>query len=270
MLKLLKYELKLTSKFMLSLAGAVLIASLMFNLGLKNTLEHLVDTMNPNSAPFTSQLKITPLVFAGIIMFGAGISFFFYLAGRLKRELFEEDGYLTFSLPLTGYQVLGAKSLAAVLWGILQLGVVALSTYLFHRFFIWDIFRDWWTTGLQYAFTKEGLLFIGFLIVETLMGIMVVYLSILLSKVFFRPERGRWIWFLLAMVIAFANSQILKLALEILARPAQEADFALAHTLSYPLYTLNQNGLLTLGLLAVLSIVYFVVNGYLLDKRVEL
>lgn len=270
MLKLLKYELRSTSKFMFSLAGAVLFASVLFNLGLKNTLTKAVSQLEAGGGSFTSQLQLTPLLFAMIIMFGAGISFFFYLAGRLKHELFEEDGYLTFSLPLTGYEILGAKTLAAVIWGILQLTVVTLSTFLFHRFFMWEFFETAWSYNLKYAFSTEGALLLGFLVFETLLGIMVVYFAILLSKVLFRPERGRWIWFLLAMIVAFANSQLVQAVLKLFIKADQHSGFELPNLISFPLYVLDQKGLITLGLILLMSIVYFVVNGYLLDKRVEL
>ena len=268
MLKLLKHELKSTFKFMLSLSAAVLLASVMFNYTIKNSVVKAYH--NPSSSPvLLDNLHMLPLSFAMVIVFGASISFFFYLAGRLKRNLYEDEAYLTFSLPVTGYQVMGVKSISAILWGTLQLLLVALSAFIFHRIFLWDVFAGTWKEFMNFWMSSQGLYYFAYLVFSTIMSVMLLYLSILLSKVLFRAERGRWIWFLLFMVVAFFNNELLKL-LSHLVVGSTHADGLLWGMVPHLFYVIGQRSAWDLLLPLLMSGVLFAANGYLLDKRVEL
>lgn len=269
MIKLLKYEMKSTSKFMLSLAAAVLFASLMFNWSVKSSIVQVYN--NPESSPIMStNLHFLPISFAVIIAFGASISFFFYLAGRLNRELYDDERYLTFSLPLTDYQILGAKSISAILWGAFQLISVALSTFIFHRLFMWDIFASGWKEFMGFWTSSEGLYSLSYLALTILLGIMLVYFSILLSKVFFRPERGRWIWFLVLMVVLFINNQFLVTLSKLFVKPLVVDGMIWEGIGPHLFYAMSQRTMLHQFLVLTFALIFFVVNGYLLDKKVEL
>lgn len=111
MIKYMKYEIKGTYKFILGLILTVLIASTGLQLYVRNSLSNIY---NSNIDPFRmSNLLVVVLV---LVIFGAFITTLFYIIGSFRKELYEDRGYLTFSLPLTGKQILGSKLIIALMW----------------------------------------------------------------------------------------------------------------------------------------------------------
>lgn len=71
---------------------------------------------------------LTALIVAGssLLMFGTIIAYYLRLANILKTDIYQNRGYITFSLPRSGYQIIGAKLIVAVLWSFILPIVVVL------------------------------------------------------------------------------------------------------------------------------------------------
>lgn len=135
---------------------------------------------------------------------------------------------------------------------------------------MWDIFASGWKEFMEFWTSSEGLYSLSYLAVTILLGIMLVYFSILLSKVFFRPERGRWIWFLVLMVVLFINNQFLVTLSKLFVKPLVVDGMIWEGIGPHLFYAMNQRTFLHHLLVLSFALIYFVVNGYLLDKKVEL
>ena len=94
----IKYEIKGGYKFILGIIAVLIIAStiVMFN------VRDMTGSMGNNFT--TIFLRLVPM----FIIFGAYLTAFFYIIGSFRKELYEDRGFLTFSLPLSGMQILGS------------------------------------------------------------------------------------------------------------------------------------------------------------------
>ena len=70
-----------------------------------------------------------------LLLFGTALVTFLYIVGSFRKELYEDTGYLTFTLPLTGYQITASKLLVALLWFfVLGVAVTAINLVLILAF----------------------------------------------------------------------------------------------------------------------------------------
>ena len=107
MRKYMKYELKGTYRFMLAIILVVLVATS----GIQIYTSNMLDQPSAPGGIFMALM--------GFAVFGAFIASIFYLIGNFRKELYEDRGYLTFTLPLSGNQILGAKTIIALMWSAL-------------------------------------------------------------------------------------------------------------------------------------------------------
>lgn len=115
MFKFTKYEFLGTYKFLMGAIGLTLVASTAIQVFFKNQL----DFTNNFSGSF-EMLKIMPFVMlaATFTFIGAFIAVAVYMISSFRKELYEDRGYLTFALPMTGSQLLASKLIVA-LFGVL-------------------------------------------------------------------------------------------------------------------------------------------------------
>jgi hypothetical protein len=135
--KLLKYELKGTYKF---ITAALVLVSLV-------------------NIVLLSKLGVWSSDNIGIFMvladFAAVISILVYLINAFKKELYEERGYLTLTLPLSGNKIVGVKLISSFIWFILSGIVVSIFFYLLLKhqldmegMVLWDLVQF---THIKYA-----------------------------------------------------------------------------------------------------------------------
>ena len=112
MKKYMKYEIKGSYKFILGIIAILIIASTIIQWNIKVGMDKAL-TFGDG----------TPTSLAGIMMglsvlviFGAFLVAAFHIIGSFRKELYEDRGYLTFTLPLSGYQIVGSKLIVAILW----------------------------------------------------------------------------------------------------------------------------------------------------------
>lgn len=187
MTKYIKYEIKGTYKVILGIIAVVLIISTV-----------LYNHMDKGKTSF----MLGPFM----LMFGAFLVTFLYIVNSFKKELYEDRGYLTFTLPLTGKQIVGAKMIVALMWFIL-LGIIG-TLYIF--FMIMKMTKPGVVLG-EVVMEFSSLNSIGFLreiliifisnFIIWIMTLTLVYFSMTLSRVTFRSRKIGGMWFIIFLVL---------------------------------------------------------------------
>ncbi|WFA09071.1 hypothetical protein [Tissierella sp. Yu-01] len=198
MLKYMKYELKGTYKFMLAIILTVLGASTGLQIYAKN-LFMSESSIQPNA------ISVLFITIMGFLIFGAFITALFYIIGSFRKELYEDRGYLTFSLPLTGNQILGSKTLIALMWAALLILFSLLYNFVLamvlHGGIVFDelidSFRFLFSLGVNDIIITIFLAFI-FSGISTLL---LIYFSIALSRVTIRNKKVGGMWFIIFLIL---------------------------------------------------------------------
>ena len=127
MRKYMKYEIKGSYKIILGIIAMVLIASTIIQVNISGQIK--LDSAD--SANTINGFGTFMLVVSISVIFGAFLTAFFQIIGSFRKELYEDRGYLTFTLPLTGNEILGAKLLVAITWFlVLGISIVAYNLLL--------------------------------------------------------------------------------------------------------------------------------------------
>lgn len=197
MLKFMKYEIKGTYKFILTLILAVLGASTGLQLSALNQ-------MKGKEIAFPTFLPIILV----LVIFGAFVSAFFYIVSSFRKELYEDRGYLTFSLPLTGKQILGTKLCIALLWS----AILGLSVVIYNLILGSILFGTEWVEGFKlissYISVNLVLTIILSGILSGIITLLLIYFSIALSKVSIKNKKIGGLWFILFLILNAVISYI--------------------------------------------------------------
>ncbi|GFN36535.1 hypothetical protein [Tepidimicrobium xylanilyticum] len=189
--KLMKYEIKGSYKFILGVLALVLILT-------TGIYAYIVN--NKGGSPAGA-------LFVGLsvlIIFGSLLTTFLYIVSSFRKELYEDRGYLTFTLPLTGNQVLGAKLIVALMWfTILAIVIVVyhlimLSIFAPTEFSISQLFSRATSAALPY---KEIITTIILGFINGTLTLILIYFSMALSRVTFRNKKIGGFWFVVFLVL---------------------------------------------------------------------
>lgn len=277
MRKFIKYEIKGNYKFILGILAIVIIASSIIQGAILNEVNRLDESSS-----------ISPFLFiiAILVIFGAFLVAFIHIVGSFKKELYEDRGYLTFTLPLTGNQILGAKLIVAFIWYI----VLGLVTVLYNLSLATILFKIDWGEFLQlsHQLNMEGYLtlvskIIGISIIGGIISIIftltMIYFSMALGKVSFRNTKIGGLWFIIFLIAyslvnlligKIANAIPLYLNLDTLRLSNMEMRMPMV--MSHDgIYGAIANLNITILILTVLaSAVAFISTSYLIEKRIDL
>lgn len=181
--KYIKYEIKGSYRFILGVLALVLL--------LTTGIFAYATNIKEGYALGGVFIGLSTLVILGTL-FGT----FLYIVGSFRKELYEDRGYLTFTLPLTGNQILGGKLIVATIWFVL-LGAVLLG----YNFLLAMGFTPLKTDILKIIpmITTNSKLAIGF-IISLILGIntlILIYFSMALGRVTFKNKKIGGFWFLI-------------------------------------------------------------------------
>lgn len=275
--KLIKYEMKGISKFLLGVLLVLVIASSLLQYNIFRITD-ANDGFIINSMSTTFIVVISMLVISG-----ASLVSFFYIVNSFKDELSEDRGYLTFTLPLSGSEIVGAKLIAAGIWSlILIFGLVVyniLLSYLLLSLTDIDIWAE--LSMIFYGFNLQTvgnllLLMFNFLI-QGALTLLLVYFSMSLRRISFGGKRMDGLWFIIFLILTGLTNYI-----------------SLKLTMAYPyIYEMATNqirllgdweimnmndpnsfsyGIMIMSLLSniVFSILAFFATSYLIDEKIDI
>ena len=174
---LVRYEFKNVNKWYLALYGAVLALSVI--IGLQASAIKMLSSQDQESI----MLVFQAFIFGGLII-TMSISTLILIIRRFKGSVYERQGYLTLTLPVSEHQIILAKLLGAFLWSLLSTAVFILSIYIFLVTVDPQIIDAY---VIRYFFghylDSIGLSLISY-IFSTVAGILCIYLSISIGQLF--------------------------------------------------------------------------------------
>ena len=174
---LVRYEFKNVNKWYLALYGAVLALSVI--IGLQANALEMLSSQDQESI----MLVFQAFIFGGLII-TMSISTLILIIRRFKGSVYERQGYLTLTLPVSEHQIILAKLLGAFLWSLLSTVVFILSIYIFLVTVdpqIIDVYMIRYFFG--HYLDSIGLSLISY-IFSTVAGILCIYLSISIGQLF--------------------------------------------------------------------------------------
>lgn len=203
MKKFIKYEIKGTYKFILGILLIIILASSMIQYNIFNEIK----SFEYNQIDESMNLLRFMFVLSIFVIFGAFITAFFYIVGSFRKELYEDRGYLTFTLPLSGNQVLGGKLLVALMWNTL----LGISTVLYNIILAMILFKGDLKVIFEELLTVVdiGLVTTGITgVLSAILTLILIYFSISLSKVSIRNKKIGGMWFIIFLIISGVTSYI--------------------------------------------------------------
>ena len=174
---LVRYEFKNVNKWYLALYAAVLALSV--PLGMQGHYYYYISFKD--SQPFL--FIFLALVFGGLII-TLGISTLFLIIKRFKGSVYDRQGYLTLTLPVSEHLIITAKLVGAFIWSIISTAVLVLCIYIILLSTNSDEVQL--STLLSFVgehFTGFGLAGLSFLL-STISGILCIYLAISIGQLF--------------------------------------------------------------------------------------
>ena len=192
---LVRYEFKNVNKWYLALYGAVLAISVLIGIFISS----LSPSYNPDNTGY--------LIFFLILVFGGlsvtlWIATIFLIIRRFKGSVYDRQGYLTLTLPVSEHQIITAKLFSALVWSILSYIVFILSILII--FFLTPIEKDF---TILFNFVSPYLSYGGLYAISLLVGsitwILSIYLAISIEQLFneYRTAMGILAYIVIAIVI---------------------------------------------------------------------
>ena len=174
---LVRYEFKNVNKWYLALYAAVLALSAFIG----------IQTQNYNNLPVKesqpTMLLFLATVFGGL-MLTLGISTIFLIIKRFKGSVYDRQGYLTLTLPVSEHHIITAKLIGAFIWSLISTAVLLLCIYIILLSTNSDAVQL--STLLSFVgehFTGFSLTVLSFLL-NTISGILCIYLAISIGQLF--------------------------------------------------------------------------------------
>ena len=174
---LVRYEFKNVNKWYLALYGAVLALSVL--IGAQASSLKSIDTPNQQMI----MLVFLGLVFGGLLI-TLSISTLILIIRRFKGSVYDRQGYLTLTLPVSEHQIILAKLLGAFIWSLASSLVFILSIYII-LVLTGANFLDIFSLEYLFKFYMDSfwLSVISF-ILSTVAGILCIYLAISIGQLF--------------------------------------------------------------------------------------
>ena len=174
---LVRYEFKNVNKWYLALYGAVLALSVL--IGAQASSLKSIDTPDQQMI----MLVFLGLVFVGLLI-TLSISTLILIIRRFKGSVYDRQGYLTLTLPVSEHQIILAKLLGAFIWSLASSLVFILSIYII-LVLTGANFLDIFSLEYLFKFYMDSfwLSVISF-ILSTVASILCIYLAISIGQLF--------------------------------------------------------------------------------------
>ena len=174
---LVRYEFKNVNKWYLALYGAVLALSTL--IGVQVSSLKSIDTPDQQMI----MLVFLALVFGGLII-TLSISTLILIIRRFKGSVYDRQGYLTLTLPVSEHQIILSKLLGAFIWSLASSLVFILSIYII-LVLTGANFLDIFSLEYLFKFYMDSfwLSVISF-ILSTVASILCIYLAISIGQLF--------------------------------------------------------------------------------------
>lgn len=280
MFKYMKYEIKGSYKFI----GGIIALMLIAFTGIHFLINESAQRVAYDGA---SMLREFTIAISVLVVFGASLTAFIYIIGLFRKELYEERGYLTFTLPLTGNQILGAKLMVAIMW----FAVIALTVGTYNVLLANTIhFGNSLLGEIRYMLSSiragEVIIPIIFFAIVGITTLITVYFSIALSRVSIKRKKLGGLWFVVFLILNGLTGYIITLSARLVPYGISMKDFSIANQAevynsmyNYSMtYTSFSGELIVSDYLNIMAVVTTIVVGilafmgtsYILEKKIDM
>ena len=174
---LVRYEFKNVNKWYLALYGAVLALSAL--IGVQASSLKSIDTPDQQMI----MLVFLALVFGGLII-TLSISTLILIIRRFKGSVYDRQGYLTLTLPVSEHQIILSKLLGAFIWSLISSAVFFLSIYIIFATIDPNMVDSYFFDYLFVHYIENFWLTLISFFISTVAGILCIYLSISIGQLF--------------------------------------------------------------------------------------
>ena len=197
---LVRYEFKNVNKWYLALYGAVLALSAL--IGVQASSLKSIDTPDQQMI----MLVFLALVFGGLII-TLSISPLILIIRRFKGSVYDRQGYLTLTLPLSEHQIILAKLLGAFIWSIISSAVFFLSIYIIFATIDPNMVDSYFFDYLFVHYIENFWLTLISFFISTVAGILCIYLSISIGQLFneYRTALAVLAYIVIHIVLGFVD-----------------------------------------------------------------
>lgn len=187
--KLIKYDLKSTSKVLILVHAFLLLSAFLMRIFMTGQiqLEDVEDSSN-------ILMALTILLYS-LIVIGASFATSIIVAVRFYKNLFSDEGYLTNTLPVSRGILLLAKTISGGIWTALDMALLLLSIYIVaFPPNVMELFQDnkeavMEAMGFTGSYTLPSVpAIVGFLLILSLLSgfssVAMIYASVVLGQLF--------------------------------------------------------------------------------------
>ena len=197
---LVRYEFKNVNKWYLALYGAVLALSAL--IGVQASSLKSIDTPDQQMI----MLVFLALVFGGLII-TLSISTLILIIRRFKGSVYDRQGYLTLTLPVSEHQIILAKLLGAFIWSLISSAVFFLSIYIIFATIDPNMIDSYFFDYLFVHYIENFWLTLISFFISTVAGILCIYLSISIGQLFneYRTALAVLAYIVIHIVLGFVD-----------------------------------------------------------------
>ena len=197
---LVRYEFKNVNKWYLALYGAVLALSALIGIQARSYNDIPIKESQPILLIFLA------LVFGGL-MITLGISTLILIIRRFKGSVYDRQGYLTLTLPVSEHQIILAKLLGAFIWSIISSAVFFLSIYIIFATIDPNMVDSYFFDYLFVHYIENFWLTLISFFISTVAGILCIYLSISIGQLFneYRTALAVLAYIVIHIVLGFVD-----------------------------------------------------------------
>ena len=197
---LVRYEFKNVNKWYLALYGAVLALSAL--IGAQASSLKSIDTPDQQMI----MLVFLALVFGGLII-TLSISTLILIIRRFKGSVYDRQGYLTLTLPVSEHQIILAKLLGAFIWSLISSAVFFLSIYIIFATIDPNMVDSYFFDYLFVHYIENFWLTLISFFMSTVASILCIYLSISIGQLFneYRTALAVLAYIVIHIVLGFVD-----------------------------------------------------------------
>ena len=197
---LVRYEFKNVNKWYLALYGAVLALSAL--IGVQASSLKSIDTPDQQMI----MLVFLALVFGGLII-TLSISTLILIIRRFKGSVYDRQGYLTLTLPVSEHQIILSKLLGAFIWSLISSAVFFLSIYIIFATIDLNMVDSYFFDYLFVHYIENFWLTLISFFISTVAGILCIYLSISIGQLFneYRTALAVLAYIVIHIVLGFVD-----------------------------------------------------------------
>ncbi len=201
--KLIKHDFKSLSRVLWPTQMAVLGASILATIGFSVTFR--ADALPFNESTLADLVRIIAVLISAIMIMGIIAAAFlvaFIIYQRFYKSIMCDEGYLTFTLPVTTAEILWSKLITAVLWTLISLVTIFISVNVFILFTTngdsftnyrlyqqFGMFISELTAQLGLRWLWPAFALCLFFLLSTVVSILHVYLALVLGSVVTQKHR---------------------------------------------------------------------------------